>query len=327
MKHNNNENKQSRIARLDSRLTTTKTKNIGEKMSKKRAAPREEEEQQQGRGNIAQKSAAKTSSKLTNEDETSWVYSSSPFAEEEGKNNKNNSGRMEESLDIIRDLFERNERDIGRTEVLMKTKLPEKKMLMLESSNNNNTNNRFREDREGDLHRKEERRRRFANAESAEYSGRGWKKMVRAKMGGDGLFGNGKEKTNALTWESLRRVRKLWREYAAKELEERRKEKKAKKTTTMDEHVDGISMRDGKEKDAWELFGAVVLVTKHRKASLVGESGVVVRETKTNVHVLRKTTTDASSLVVIPKTSGAELTISVSAAAESNEERDVCISF
>jgi hypothetical protein len=54
---------------------------------------------------------------------------------------------------------------------------------------------------------------------------------------------------------------------------------------------------------------------------------VVVRETKTNVHVLRKTTTDASSLVVIPKTSGAELTISVSAAAESNEERDVCISF
>ena len=60
-------------------------------------------------------------------------------------------------------------------------------------------------------------------------------------------------------------------------------------------------------------FGAVVLVTKHRKASLVGESGVVVRETKTNVHVLRKTTTDASSLVVIPKTSGAELTISVSA--------------
>ena len=326
MKHNNNENKQSRIARLDSRLTTTKTKNIGEKMSKKRAAPREEEEQQQGRGNIAQKSAAKTSSKLTNEDETSWVYSSSPFAEEEGKNNKNNSGRMEESLDIIRDLFERNERDIGRTEVLMKTKLPEKKMLMLESSSNN-TNNRFREDREGDLHRKEERRRRFANAESAEYSRRGWKKMVRAKTGGDGLFGNGKEKTNALTWESLRRVRKLWREYAAKELEERRKEKKAKKTTTMDEHVDGISMRDGKEKDAWELFGAVVLVTKHRKASLVGESGVVVRETKTNVHVLRKTTTDASSLVVIPKTSGAELTISVSAAAESNEERDVCISF
>ena len=131
MKHNNNENKQSRIARLDSRLTTTKTKNIGEKMSKKRAAPREEEEEQQGRRNIAQKSAAKTTSKLTNEDGTSWVYSSSPVAEEEGKNNKNNSGRMEESLDIIRDLFERNERDIGRTEVLMKTKLPEKKMLML----------------------------------------------------------------------------------------------------------------------------------------------------------------------------------------------------
>lgn len=293
---------------------TTKAKNISEKMSKKRAAPREEEEQQQGRGNIAQKSAAKTSSKLTNEDETSWVYSSSPFAEEEGKNNKNNSGRMEESLDIIRDLFERNERDIGRTEVLMKTKLPEKKMLMLESSSNNNNNNRFREDREGDLHRKEERRRRFANAESAEYSGRGWKKMVRAKMGGDGLFGNGKEKTNALTWESLRRVRKLWREYAAKELEERRKEKKArKKMTTMDEHVDGISKRDGEEKDAWELFGAVVLVTKHRRANLVGESGVVVRETKTNVHVLRKTIADdVSSLVVIPKTSGAELTISVS---------------
>lgn len=315
---------------------TTKTKNIGEKMSKKRAAPREEEEdkeEQQRRGKIAQKSAAKTSS-LTNEDETSWVYSSSPFAETK-RNDNNNSGRMEESLDIIRDLFERNERDIGRTEVLMKTKLPEKKMLMLESSSNNNNNNRFREDREGDLHRKEERRRRFANAESAEYSGRGWKKMVRAKTGGDGLFGSGKEKTNALTWESLRRVRKLWREYAAKELEERRKEKKAKKTTTMDEHVDGISMRDGKEKDAWELFGAVVLVTKHRKASLVGESGVVVRETKTNVHVLRKTTTDASSLVVIPKTSGAELIIGVSgppfsstsAAAESNEERDICISF
>jgi len=304
---------------------TTKTKNISEKMSKKRAAPREEEEdkeEERRRGKIAQKSAAKTSS-LTNEDDTSWVYSSSPFAETK-RNDKNNSGRMEESLDIIRDLFERNERDIGRTEVLMKTKLPEKKMLMLESSSNNHNNNRFREDREGDLHRKEERRRRFANAESAEYSGRGWKKMVRAKTGGDGLFGSGKEKTNALTWESLRRVRKLWREYAAKELEER---KKAKKTTTMDEHVDGISMRDGKEKDAWELFGAVVLVTKHRKASLVGESGVVVRETKTNVHVLRKTTTDASSLVVIPKTSGAELTISVSAAAESNEERDVCISF
>ena len=45
------------------------------------------------------------------------------------------------------------------------------------------------------------------------------------------------------------------------------------------------------------------------------------------MHYYRKTTTDASSLVVIPKTSGAELTISVSAAAESNEERDVCISF
>jgi len=77
--------------------------------------------------------------------------------------------------------------------------------------------------------------------------------------------------------------------------------------------VDGISKRDGEEKDAWELFGAVVLVTKHRRANLVGESGVVVRETKTNVHVLRKTTADdVSSLVVIPKTSGAELTISVS---------------
>ena len=143
--------------------------------------------------------------------------------------------------------------------------------------------------------------------------------MVRAKVGprGDvgGLVLGGKEATTgALTWESLKRVRKLWREYAAKELEERRKEKKArKKTTTMDEHLDGISKRDGEEKDAWELFGAVVLVTKHRRANLVGESGVVVRETKTNVHVLRKTTADdVSSLVVIPKTTGAELTITVS---------------
>ena len=134
---------------------------------------------------------------------------------------------------------------------------------------------------------------------------------MRTKVGGDGLFGKGrgKETPNTLTWESLKRVRKLWREYAAKELEERRTQpnknvsSSSKKTTTLDEHVDGISERDRKEKDAWELFGAVVLVTKHRKANLVGESGVVIRETKTNVHVLRKT--EVSSLLVIPKTPGA----------------------
>jgi RNase P/RNase MRP subunit p29 len=253
-----------------------------------------------------------------------------------GRDNNNNNERERhkmEALDVVRDLLERNKRDIGRVEDVMRAKLPERKTLMLESTTsrkgagggssaaagNESNANRFREDKEGDLHRKEERRMRFANAEREEYSRRGWKKMVRAKVGprGDvgGLVLGGKEATTgALTWESLKRVRKLWREYAAKELEERRKEKKArKKTTTMDEHVDGISKRDGEEKDAWELFGAVVLVTKHRRANLVGESGVVVRETKTNVHVLRKTTADdVSSLVVIPKTSGAELTISVS---------------
>ncbi len=279
-----------------------------------------------------------------------WVYSSA-FAEEEkeegetrakmppgrrkscafangggGTSKKARAESLVESVDVIRDLFQRNKRDIGRVEDVTRTKLPEKKLLMLESttrkstgsSNDTTTNNRFREDKEGDLRRKEERRRRFAKAEREEYSRRGWKKLVRTKVGGDGLFGKGrgKETPNTLTWESLKRVRKLWREYAAKELEERRKEQKknvsssSKKTTTLDEHVDGISERDRKEKDAWELFGAVVLVTKHRKANLVGESGVVIRETKTNVHVLRRT--EVSSLLVIPKTPGAELSIPVS---------------
>ena len=287
-----------------------------------------------------------------------WVYSSA-FAEEEevetraktppgrrkscafangggGASKKTRAESLVESVDVIRDLFQRNKRDIGRVEDVTRTKLPEKKLLMLESttrkstgsSNDTSTNNRFREDKEGDLHRKEERRRRFAKAEREEYSRRGWKKLVRTKVGGDGLFGKGrgKETPNTLTWESLKRVRKLWREYAAKELEERRKEQKknvsssSKKTTTLDEHVDGISERDRKEKDAWELFGAVVLVTKHRKANLVGESGVVIRETKTNVHVLRKT--EVSSLLVIPKTPGAELSIPVSRKEMGEEEED-----
>ena len=253
-----------------------------------------------------------------------------------GASKKTRAESLVESVDVIRDLFQRNKRDIGRVEDVTRTKLPEKKLLMLESttrkstgsSNDTSTNNRFREDKEGDLHRKEERRRRFAKAEREEYSRRGWKKLVRTKVGGDGLFGKGrgKETPNTLTWESLKRVRKLWREYAAKELEERRKEQKknvsssSKKTTTLDEHVDGISERDRKEKDAWELFGAVVLVTKHRKANLVGESGVVIRETKTNVHVLRKT--EVSSLLVIPKTPGAELSIPVSRNEMGEEEED-----
>ena len=253
-----------------------------------------------------------------------------------GASKKTRAESLVESVDVIRDLFQRNKRDIGRVEDVTRTKLPEKKLLMLESttrkstgsSNDTSTNNRFREDKEGDLHRKEERRRRFAKAEREEYSRRGWKKLVRTKVGGDGLFGKGrgKETPNTLTWESLKRVRKLWREYAAKELEERRKEQKknvsssSKKTTTLDEHVDGISERDRKEKDAWELFGAVVLVTKHRKANLVGESGVVIRETKTNVHVLRKT--EVSSLLVIPKTPGAELSIPVSRNEMGEEEDD-----
>tara|TARA_B100000073_G_scaffold132423_1_gene108409 strand:- start:4896 stop:6083 length:1188 start_codon:yes stop_codon:yes gene_type:complete len=287
-----------------------------------------------------------------------WVYSSA-FAEEEevetraktpperrkscafangggGASKKTRAESLVESVDVIRDLFQRNKRDIGRVEDVTRTKLPEKKLLMLESttrkstgsSNDTSTNNRFREDKEGDLHRKEERRRRFAKAEREEYSRRGWKKLVRTKVGGDGLYvkGRGKETPNTLTWESLKRVRKLWREYAAKELEERRKEQKknvsssSKKTTTLDEHVDGISERDRKEKDAWELFGAVVLVTKHRKANLVGESGVVIRETKTNVHVLRKT--EVSSLLVIPKTPGAELSIPVSRKEMGEEDDD-----
>ena len=253
-----------------------------------------------------------------------------------GASKKTRAESLVESVDVIRDLFQRNKRDIGRVEDVTRTKLPEKKLLMLESttrkstgsSNDTSTNNRFREDKEGDLHRKEERRRRFAKAEREEYSRRGWKKLVRTKVGGDGLFGKGrgKETPNTLTWESLKRVRKLWREYAAKELEERRKEQKknvsssSKKTTTLDEHVDGISERDRKEKDAWELFGAVVLVTKHRKANLVGESGVVIRETKTNVHVLRKT--EVSSLLVIPKTPGAELSIPVSRNEMGEEEEE-----
>ena len=137
---------------------------------------------------------------------------------------KTRAESLVESVDVIRDLFQRNKRDIGRVEDVTRTKLPEKKLLMLESttrkstgsSNDTSTNNRFREDKEGDLHRKEERRRRFAKAEREEYSRRGWKKLVRTKVGGDGLFGKGrgKETPNTLTWESLKRVRKLWREYA-----------------------------------------------------------------------------------------------------------------
>jgi RNase P/RNase MRP subunit p29 len=356
-------NKLSRIAKLDSRLLSsssqTSTKNVRQQKTGK--------DGEHAPAKITKRKLeafpATTTTTIGEESASErWVYSSCPLVvddeeeETEGKsrgktryafeneksekrrnfgrdNNNERERHKMEALDVVRDLLERNKRDIGRVEDVMRAKLPERKTLMLESTTsrkgaggglsaaagNESNANRFREDKEGDLHRKEERRMRFANAEREEYSRRGWKKMVRAKVGrrGDvsGLVLGGKEATTgALTWESLKRVRKLWREYAAKELEERRKEKKArKKTTTMDEHVDGISKRDGEEKDAWELFGAVVLVTKHRRANLVGESGVVVRETKTNVHVLRKTTADdVSSLVVIPKTSGAELTISVS---------------
>ena len=365
-------NKLSRIAKLDSRLLSsssqTSTKNVrqqktredGEHAPAKIFTKKRKLEQAFFPATTTTAMAAMTVGEESASER--WVYSSCPLVvddeeeETEGKsrgktryafeneksekrrnfgrdNNNERERHKMEALDVVRDLLERNKRDIGRVEDVMRAKLPERKTLMLESTTsrkgagggssaaagNESNANRFREDKEGDLHRKEERRMRFANAEREEYSRRGWKKMVRAKVGprGDvgGLVLGGKEATTgALTWESLKRVRKLWREYAAKELEERRKEKKArKKTTTMDEHLDGISKRDGEEKDAWELFGAVVLVTKHRRANLVGESGVVVRETKTNVHVLRKTTADdVSSLVVIPKTSGAELTISVS---------------
>jgi len=355
-------NKLSRIAKLDSRLLSSSTKNVQQQKTRKDDG--EHAPAKITKRKLEEAFPATTTTTIGEESASErWVYSSRPLVvddeeeettegksrgktryafENEKSEKRRNFGRdknererheMEEALDVVRDLLERNKRDIGRVEDVMRAKLPERKTLMLESTTsrkgaggglsaaagNESNANRFREDKEGDLHRKEERRMRFANAEREEYSRRGWKKMVRAKVGrrGDvsGLALGGKEATTgALTWESLKRVRKLWREYAAKELEERRKEKKArKKTTTMDEHVDGISKRDGEEKDAWELFGAVVLVTKHRRANLVGESGVVVRETKTNVHVLRKTTADdVSSLVVIPKTSGAELTISVS---------------
>jgi len=365
-------NKLSRIAKLDSRLLSsssqTSTKNVrqqktredGEHAPAKIFTKKRKLEQAFFPATTTTAMAAMTVGEESASER--WVYSSCPLVvddeeeETEGKsrgktryafeneksekrrnfgrdNNNERERHKMEALDVVRDLLERNKRDIGRVEDVMRAKLPERKTLMLESTTsrkgagggssaaagNESNPNRFREDKEGDLHRKEERRMRFANAEREEYSRRGWKKMVRAKVGprGDvgGLVLGGKEATTgALTWESLKRVRKLWREYAAKELEERRKEKKArKKTTTMDEHLDGISKRDGEEKDAWELFGAVVLVTKHRRANLVGESGVVVRETKTNVHVLRKTTADdVSSLVVIPKTTGAELTITVS---------------
>jgi len=365
-------NKLSRIAKLDSRLLSsssqTSTKNVrqqktredGEHAPAKIFTKKRKLEQAFFPATTTTAMAAMTVGEESASER--WVYSSCPLVvddeeeETEGKsrgktryafeneksekrrnfgrdNNNERERHKMEALDVVRDLLERNKRDIGRVEDVMRAKLPERKTLMLESTTsrkgagggssaaagNESNPNRFREDKEGDLHRKEERRMRFANAEREEYSRRGWKKMVRAKVGprGDvgGLVLGGKEATTgAMTWESLKRVRKLWREYAAKELEERRKEKKArKKTTTMDEHLDGISKRDGEEKDAWELFGAVVLVTKHRRANLVGESGVVVRETKTNVHVLRKTTADdVSSLVVIPKTTGAELTITVS---------------
>ena len=347
------ENQSRIIARLDSRMMLSSK-------SRRLKALRGDT-----KGTFGERKTRRMSTPAPSCPDERWVYSSA-FAEEEedeeeeeevetraktpperrkscafangggGASKKTRAESLVESVDVIRDLFQRNKRDIGRVEDVTRTKLPEKKLLMLESttrkstgsSNDTSTNNRFREDKEGDLHRKEERRRRFAKAEREEYSRRGWKKLVRTKVGGDGLFGKGrgKETPNTLTWESLKRVRKLWREYAAKELEERRKEQKknvsssSKKTTTLDEHVDGISERDRKEKDAWELFGAVVLVTKHRKANLVGESGVVIRETKTNVHVLRKT--EVSSLLVIPKTPGAELSIPVSRNEMGEEEED-----
>ena len=347
------ENQSRIIARLDSRMMLSSK-------SRRLKALRGDT-----KGTFGERKTRRMSTPAPSCPDERWVYSSA-FAEEEedeeeeeevetraktpperrkscafangggGASKKTRAESLVESVDVIRDLFQRNKRDIGRVEDVTRTKLPEKKLLMLESttrkstgsSNDTSTNNRFREDKEGDLHRKEERRRRFAKAEREEYSRRGWKKLVRTKVGGDGLFGKGrgKETPNTLTWESLKRVRKLWREYAAKELEERRKEQKknvsssSKKTTTLDEHVDGISERDRKEKDAWELFGAVVLVTKHRKANLVGESGVVIRETKTNVHVLRKT--EVSSLLVIPKTPGAELSIPVSRKEMGEEEED-----
>ena len=93
----------------------------------------------------------------------------------------------------------------------------------------------------------------------------------------------------------------------------------SKKTTTLDEHVDGISERDRKEKDVG-TFRRGRFSHEHRKANLVGESGVVIRETKTNVHVLRKT--EVSSLLVIPKTPGAELSIPVSRKEMGEEEEE-----
>ena len=98
---------------------------------------------------------------------------------------------------------------------------------------------------------------------------------MRTKVGGDGLYvkGRGKETPNTLTWESLKRVRKLWR--ASKELEERRKEQKknvSSSSNTKRRRSTNTWMRrserDSKEKDAWELFGAVVLVTKHAQSKL-----------------------------------------------------------
>ena len=344
------ETKASRIASLESRFKTTKSKSQSKETNNNKSGDIVDvDEDERGikvtnnndddRADRKLKKKTKTNynnnnnnnnsnnnNNNRNDQECSWCYESikkfSFFRSEEKKKKKNiklTAATVDEDnddddvIDIVRELLGKNPRDIGHVEDVLRTKLPKTKTLMLE-----NVDKRVAFlDKEVDAHRKMERRQRFQNLERVQMSNRARKKRASAMSN-----------QTAITWETMKRVRKLWKEYAIREIEEERKREKTErentrqKTTSFDECRDRVSEEQGrKQKDAWELFGAVVLVKRHRRANLVGECGLVIRETKENVQMLRKKrsgvlgtdntkTCWTNALIIVPKKS-AEIEITV----------------
>ena len=339
------ETKASRIASLESRFKTTKSKSQSKETNNNKSGDIVDEDERgikvtnnndDDRADRKLKKKTKTNynnnnnnnnsnnnNNNRNDQECSWCYESikkfSFFGYLEKKKKKNiklTAATVDEDnddddvIDIVRELLGKNPRDIGHVEDVLRTKLPKTKTLMLE-----NVDKRVAFlDKEVDAHRKMERRQRFQNLERVQMSNRARKKRASAMSN-----------QTAITWETMKRVRKLWKEYAIREIEEERKREKTErestrqKTTSFDECRDRVSEEQGrKRKDAWELFGAVVSVKRHRRANLVGECGLVIRETKENVQILRKMhsgvlesdTCWTNALIIVPKKS-AEFEITV----------------
>ena len=156
-------NKLSRIAKLDSRLLSSSTKNVQRQKTGKddgeHPAPAKITKRK-----LEEAFPATTTTTIGEESASErWVYSSRPLVvddeEEEttegksrgkmryafeneksekrrnfGRDNNERERHKMEALDVVRDLLERNKRDIGRVEDVMRAKLPERKTLMLEST-------------------------------------------------------------------------------------------------------------------------------------------------------------------------------------------------